>query len=155
MPFVGIGTPPPPTPHPQASVPPPPCFWGEGNARWRERGWESPNSDEGHTLWYSLYVRTLWYSYGNAAHSAVYSTKLYTVYEIKYQVLYEYIILNFLDLLIHEVHRNEHVIFPVCLSDPLPPPPPCIVQAVALRCLGYPFIDRGGTFCMSREELTS
>jgi hypothetical protein len=27
-----------PTPHPQASVPPPLCFWGEGNARWRERG---------------------------------------------------------------------------------------------------------------------
>ncbi len=50
----------PPTPHPQASVPPPPCFLGEGNTRWRERGWESPNSDEGHTLWYSLYVRTLW-----------------------------------------------------------------------------------------------
>jgi hypothetical protein len=50
----------PPTPHPQASVPPPPCFWGEGNTRWRERVWESPNSDEGHTLWYSLYVRTLW-----------------------------------------------------------------------------------------------
>ncbi len=50
----------PPTPHPQASVPPPPCFWGEGNTRWRERGWESPNSDEGRTLWYSfLYVRTL------------------------------------------------------------------------------------------------
>ena len=41
-------------------MPPPPCFWGEGNTRWRERGWESPNSDEGHTLWYSLYVRTLW-----------------------------------------------------------------------------------------------
>ncbi len=50
----------PPTPHPQASVPPPPCFWGEGNTRWQERGWESPNSDEGRTLWYSLYVRTLW-----------------------------------------------------------------------------------------------
>jgi hypothetical protein len=49
----------PPTPQPQASVPPPPCFWGEGNTRWRERGWESPNSDTGHTLWYSLYVRTL------------------------------------------------------------------------------------------------
>jgi hypothetical protein len=47
------------TPHLQASVPPPPCFWGEGNTRWRERGWESPNSDEGHTLWYFLYVRTL------------------------------------------------------------------------------------------------
>ncbi len=52
----------PPTPHPQISVPPPPCFCGEGNTRWRERGWESPNSDEGHTLWYSLYVRTLWTS---------------------------------------------------------------------------------------------
>jgi hypothetical protein len=51
----------PPTPHPQASVPPPPCFWGEGNNRWRERGWESPNSDEGRTMWYSLYVRTLWF----------------------------------------------------------------------------------------------
>jgi hypothetical protein len=25
--------------------------WGVGG---------SPNSDEGHTLWYSLYVRTLW-----------------------------------------------------------------------------------------------
>ncbi len=35
----------PPTPHPHASVPPPPCFWGEGNTRWRERGWESPNSN--------------------------------------------------------------------------------------------------------------
>ncbi len=40
----------PPTPHPQASVPPPPCFWGEGNTRWRERGWESPNSDEGRVV---------------------------------------------------------------------------------------------------------
>jgi hypothetical protein len=39
--------------------PPPPCFWGERNTRWRERGWESPNSDEGRPLWYSLYVRTL------------------------------------------------------------------------------------------------
>ncbi len=28
----------PPTPHPQASVPPPPCFWGEGNTRWRLSG---------------------------------------------------------------------------------------------------------------------
>jgi hypothetical protein len=35
-----------PTPQPQASVPPP-RFWGEGHNRWRERGWESPNSDEG------------------------------------------------------------------------------------------------------------
>jgi hypothetical protein len=30
----------PPTPHPLASVPPPTCFWGEGNTRW-----ERPNSD--------------------------------------------------------------------------------------------------------------
>ncbi len=45
-----------PTPHPQASVPPASQFWGEGHTRWRRRGWESPNSDEGHTLWYSLYV---------------------------------------------------------------------------------------------------
>ncbi len=41
FPVVGIGTP--PTPHPQANVPSP----GEGHTRWRERGWESPNSDEG------------------------------------------------------------------------------------------------------------
>jgi hypothetical protein len=26
---------------------PPPRFWGEGHTRWRERGWESPISDEG------------------------------------------------------------------------------------------------------------
>jgi hypothetical protein len=26
---------------------PPPRFWGEGHTCWRERGWESPNSDEG------------------------------------------------------------------------------------------------------------
>ncbi len=40
---VGIGTP--PTPLPQPSVPP--GFWGERHTRWRARGWESPNSDEG------------------------------------------------------------------------------------------------------------
>jgi hypothetical protein len=43
--IVGIGTP--PTPHSQASMPHPSRFWGEGHNRWRERGWESPNSDEG------------------------------------------------------------------------------------------------------------
>jgi hypothetical protein len=38
----------PPTPHPQARVPPPPCFWGEGNTRWRERGWGGvPNPTRG------------------------------------------------------------------------------------------------------------
>ncbi len=38
------------TPHPKTAgecVPPPPQFWGEGLTRWRERSWESPNSDEG------------------------------------------------------------------------------------------------------------
>ncbi len=32
------------------------CGWGVGG---------SPNSDEGHTLWYSLYVRTLWHRLKN------------------------------------------------------------------------------------------
>ncbi len=33
---------------------------GRGQTRWRERGWESPNSDGGtRTLWYSLYICTL------------------------------------------------------------------------------------------------
>jgi hypothetical protein len=43
--IVGIGTP--LIPHPQPRMqPPPPRFRGEGHTRWRERGWESPNSDE-------------------------------------------------------------------------------------------------------------
>jgi len=43
---VGIGTP--PTPHPQGQFAPPPLlFWVEGHTRWRDRGWESPNSEEG------------------------------------------------------------------------------------------------------------
>ncbi len=40
--------------------PPTLWFWGEGHTRRRERGWESPNSNERHTLWYSLYLCTLW-----------------------------------------------------------------------------------------------
>jgi hypothetical protein len=31
-----------------------------GTLAGEKEGWESPNSDEGHTLWYSLYVHTLW-----------------------------------------------------------------------------------------------
>jgi hypothetical protein len=55
-PVVRIGTP--PTPHPQASVPPPPlCFRGEWHTRWRERGSESPNSDE----WYTVVLFTFMY----------------------------------------------------------------------------------------------
>ncbi len=51
-PVVGIGTP--PTPHPL-------WFRGKRHTRWRARGWESPNSDEGTycTLWYSSFVCTL------------------------------------------------------------------------------------------------
>jgi hypothetical protein len=38
----------------------PPKFWGEGYTRWREKGWESSNSDEGSytVVQYSLYL--LW-----------------------------------------------------------------------------------------------
>jgi hypothetical protein len=58
LPVVGIGTP--PTSSPPASVPPPPPrFLGVGHTRWRERGWESPITTRGRTLWYSLYLRTL------------------------------------------------------------------------------------------------
>ncbi len=58
MPLVGIGTL--PTPFSPASVPLPPQKQGGGGTLacgWGVEG--SPNSDEGHTLWYSLYVRTL------------------------------------------------------------------------------------------------
>ncbi len=48
-PVVGIG-----------SVPPPLWFRGEGHIRWRERGGRVPIPTRGHTLWYSLYICTLW-----------------------------------------------------------------------------------------------
>jgi hypothetical protein len=58
-------------PQPLASwrvCPPPRWFRGEGHIRWRERGWESPNSDEGtYTVvlyrvlqCIHIYVHTLW-----------------------------------------------------------------------------------------------
>ncbi len=53
-PIIGIGSP--PSPHPKASVPHP-RFWREGHTRWRERGWRSPNSDEGT---YSVLCGTLY-----------------------------------------------------------------------------------------------
>ncbi len=37
---------------------PPPPSWGEGHTCWRERGWESPNSDEG-TYTVVLFIYTL------------------------------------------------------------------------------------------------
>jgi hypothetical protein len=36
-----------PNPSPAGECAPPPPVLGEGHTRWRERGWESPNSDEG------------------------------------------------------------------------------------------------------------
>ncbi len=52
MPLVGIGTLPTPPPRNRGEVAHYPAGWGLGG---------STNSDEGHTLWYSLYVRTLCY----------------------------------------------------------------------------------------------
>jgi len=59
-PVVGIGTP--STPHPERVCSPPLWLRGEGHTRWLERGWESPNSDEVTTLWYSTYISTLWFA---------------------------------------------------------------------------------------------
>jgi hypothetical protein len=50
-----------PNPFLASECSPPPQKQGGGGTL--ARGWGvggSPNSDEGHTLWYSLYVRTLW-----------------------------------------------------------------------------------------------
>jgi hypothetical protein len=54
---IGIGTSLPP--HLQASVSLPLGSGGGGHTRLRERGWGSPNSDEGHTLWYYIYLYVL------------------------------------------------------------------------------------------------
>ncbi len=48
-----------PHPSPAGECAPPPRFWGEGHTRWRERGWESPNSDEGtYTVVLFIYIYT-------------------------------------------------------------------------------------------------
>ncbi len=47
-----------PNPAPAGECAPPPRFWGEGHTRGRERGWESPNSDEGRYTVVLLYDRT-------------------------------------------------------------------------------------------------
>ena len=44
-----------PNPSPAGECAPSPRFWGEGHTRWRERGWGSPNSDEG-TYTVVLYI---------------------------------------------------------------------------------------------------
>jgi hypothetical protein len=51
-----------PTPCPQASVPSPPLLGGGGGAHSlaREGGGRVPIPTRGHTLWYSLYICTLW-----------------------------------------------------------------------------------------------
>ncbi len=41
----------------ECAVPLPPEPRGERHTRLRVRGWGSSNSDEGHKLWYSLYIR--------------------------------------------------------------------------------------------------
>jgi hypothetical protein len=46
-----------PQPLTSRRVCPPPWFWGEGHTRWRERGRESPNSDEG-TFTVVLFIYT-------------------------------------------------------------------------------------------------
>jgi hypothetical protein len=47
-----------PQPHTRRRVCPPPLWYrGEGHTRWRERGWESPNSDE-----VTYTVQCAWYS---------------------------------------------------------------------------------------------
>ncbi len=48
-----------PNPSPAGECAFPLWFWGEGHTRWRERGWESPNSHEG-TYTVVLYIWTLW-----------------------------------------------------------------------------------------------
>ncbi len=48
-----------PTPRQQASVPPPPLVGREGHTRWREKGWQSPNSDEGTFTCGTLFIYVL------------------------------------------------------------------------------------------------
>jgi hypothetical protein len=73
---VGIGTP--PTPLLQASVPPP-RFWGEGHTRWRERGWESANSDEG-TYTVVLFIYTYFVAYDISYVLSVHALLVLTVF---------------------------------------------------------------------------
>jgi hypothetical protein len=47
------------------------CGWGVGG---------SPNSDEEHTLWYSLYVRTLWAGIGPRTHP-IPNSRIWLIYE--------------------------------------------------------------------------
>ncbi len=65
LPVVCIGTP--PTPHPLASVtsppPPPPGSGGRGTLAGERGVGRVPISTRGHTLWYSLNIRTLWLPY--------------------------------------------------------------------------------------------
>jgi len=50
------------------------CGWGVGG---------SPNSDEGHTLWYSLYVRTLWWVWNGNLSSTACSDSFQTMIFLK------------------------------------------------------------------------
>jgi hypothetical protein len=49
-----------PQPLTRRRVCPPPQFWGEGHTRWRERSWESLNSDEEtYTVVLCIYIYVL------------------------------------------------------------------------------------------------
>jgi hypothetical protein len=66
---VGIGTP--PTPHPQASVPSSFGSGGRGTLAGERRGGKVPIPTRGHTLWWSLYIFTLWYQPSEASIGAL------------------------------------------------------------------------------------
>jgi len=59
-----------PQPLTRRRVCPPIWFWGKGHTRWREWGWESPNSDEG-TYTVVLFIYMYFVTYGDTG-SVVY-----------------------------------------------------------------------------------
>jgi hypothetical protein len=60
-----------PNPSSAGECDPPPGSGGEEFTRWRERGWESPNSDEGTytVVLFFLYIRTLFLCHGRESAS--------------------------------------------------------------------------------------
>ncbi len=76
-----------------------PRFWGEGHTRWRERGWESPNSDEGaYTVVFFLY------SYFVIVHTI---RDLPNFYHIHFNLYFLYFILQRRHFSIYKEPRNR------------------------------------------------